>query len=299
MQIGSRRCILNPVSGTGDHAEYVTRLLEARGFRVDETDGEGDAFALARDAAAADVGELAVCGGDGTVNEVVRGLATANHLGAVTLSVVPAGTANILASNVGIRDLDHGVRVADTGEVRTVDVGLANGEPFLVSCIAGFPAEASVAASSELKERLGALAFVVTGVREALEFKPLDIHLEAHGTDGVEVWDGEALCLLVGNARRFVGEGGQGDMEDGTFDVAAVEAMPAGNLVAKAVAHRVLGRDTEGVIHLRADEVRVDAADEITLSRDGEVDQASSVSMAVGEWALDLRVGDGYSLNPE
>lgn len=299
MQIGSRRCILNPVSGTGDHAEYAGRLLSARGFRVEETEGEGDAMALARDAADADVTELAVCGGDGTVNEVVRGLAAADHLEAVTLSVIPAGTANILAGNVGIEDLDHGVEVADTGDVRSVDVGVADGEPFLVSCIAGFPAEASVATASELKERLGTLAFVVTGAREALEFEPLDLHLEAHDDGGVEVWEGEALCLLVGNARRFVGEGGQGDMEDGAFDVAAVETMPAGNLVAEAVAHRVLGVDTDGVTHLRADEVRVDAGEPITLSRDGELDEASSVTMGVREGALDLRVGDGYRPNPE
>ncbi|MFB6127906.1 MAG: diacylglycerol kinase family protein [Halolamina sp.] len=296
MQIGSRRAILNPASGTSDHADRVSRLLEGRGFRVERTAAAGDAAALAREAAAADVSELAVCGGDGTVNEVVRGLDDADHLDAVTLSVVPCGTANLLANNVGVRGVDHGVDVADTGEVRTVDVGVAGDEPFLVSCIVGFPAAASAAASSELKERLGTLAFVVTGVQEALSFDPVAIRLEARGDDGVETWAGEATCLLVGNARRFVGEGGQADMEDGAFDVAIVEQMPAGNLVAEAISHRVLGRDTDSVTHLTAEEVHVEADDDdLTVSRDGELDAAGELRMSAREATLDLRVGDGYN----
>ena len=300
MQIGSRRAVLNPVSGTGDHAEYVARRLDARGFRVERTTGAGDAATLAREAAAADVSELAVCGGDGTVNQVARGLVDADHLDAVTLSVVPCGTANLLANSLGVRGVDHGIEVADTGEARAVDVGVAGGEPFLVSCIAGLPAEASVAASGELKGRLGTLAFVVTGVQEALSFDPIDIRLEARGDDGVETWAGEATCLLVGNARRFVGEGGRADMEDGAFDVAVVERMPAGTLVAEAVSHRVLGRDTDGVVRLTAEEVHVEAdGDDLTVSRDGELDVASELTMTAREATLDLRVGDDYRPRPD
>jgi YegS/Rv2252/BmrU family lipid kinase len=300
MQIGSRRCILNPVSGDGEHADYVPRLMAARGFEVSETEAAGDAVELGREAGRAEASEVAVCGGDGTINEVVRGLDDAGHLDSVTLSVIPAGTANLLADNVGVRDIEHGVEVADTGDTRTVDVGVADNEPFLVSCIAGLPADASVSTPSDLKERFGTLAFLLTGAQEALRFDGLDITIAAVGEDGPFTWSGEATCLLVGNTRKFVAEGGQANMEDGLLDVAIVEQMPAGNLVAEAIGQRLLALDTDGVTHVRAKEITVDGHDDpLTFSRDGELSTHETLSLSVRERALTLRVGAGYEPNPE
>jgi diacylglycerol kinase (ATP) len=297
---GSRRLILNPKSGTGDHATYVTRRAEARGFDVVETDGPGDAVDLAREAVSDGVVELAVCGGDGTVNEALRGLEAAGGLESITFGVVPGGTANLLAENVGIRGLDHGLEVIDTGRTRSVDVGMADGDPFLVSCIAGFPANASVAASSDLKRRFGTLAFLVTGAREALEFDPLGLDLEAAPGPGPDTWTGDALAVLVGNARRFIEAGGQADMEDGRFDVAIVEEMPAGQAAAEAAIHRLLGRGTSGVTHLQASELQIRSRDggQITFSRDGEVAQHAQLNLAVRERVLELRVGPAYAPDP-
>jgi YegS/Rv2252/BmrU family lipid kinase len=288
---------MNPVSGSGEHAEYVPRLLGARGFDVVETSGEEDAVRLAMEAGLEEVSELAVVGGDGTVNEVLRGLAAAEHLEDVTLSVVPAGTANILAENVGIRDVEHGVKVADTGEVRTVDIGMADEQPFVVSCIAGLPADASTAADSDMKKRFGTLAFLVTGAQEVVQFDGLNIRLETAEGD---VWDGEALCVLVGNARKFVEKGGQSNMEDGLFDVAVVEQMPPGNIVAEGLSHRLLGQQTDGVEHFQTSELRV-ASEEgpITFSRDGELSTHEELLLFAKPKALDLRVGPTYESTPE
>jgi YegS/Rv2252/BmrU family lipid kinase len=298
MQVGSRRCILNPVSGTGDHAESVTRRMDARGFEVVETERPEDAVRLAFEAGQDEVSELAVCGGDGTVNEVLRGLAAAEHLEEVTLSVVPVGTANILAGNVGIPSVEAGIDTADTGDVRDVDIGMADQQPFVVSCIAGLPADASVAASGDLKQRFGTLAFLVTGAQEALQFDGLTVTLE-DGGDGGELWSGDAVCVLVGNARRFVETGGQANMEDGRFDVAVVEQMPGPNLVAEGVAHRLLGQQTDGVTHFQTDELRVSADDSITFSRDGEVATHEELLLFAEPRALSLRVGPDYDPAPD
>ena len=299
MQIGSRRAVLNPVSGTGDHADYTARLLEARGFAVDRTEGPGDALRLGREAGERGVSELAVCGGDGTVNEVLRGLAAADHLGETTVGVVPCGTANILAGNIGIRDVRHGIEMADSGTVRDADIGIADGEPFAVSCIAGFPADASLAATGELKEQFGTLAFVITGAQEALGFEGVEIQLDATVADGTQTWHGEATCVLVGNARKFIEEGGQADMEDGYFDVAVVEHMPTGNLVAEAIGHRVLGQGTEGVTHIRASDLTVSGPEPITFSRDGELATHESLHLECRPRTLSLRVGPDYDPEPE
>jgi diacylglycerol kinase family enzyme len=295
MQVGSRRAVLNPASGDGNHAELVERLLSTRGFDVSRTEGPGDALELGRAAGKAGAAEVAIAGGDGTVNEVVRGLSRAGHLDAVTLSVVPAGTANLLASTIGVTDPQQAVEVADTGEIRTVDIGLAGEEPFLVSCIAGLPADASLAASGDLKARFGTLAFLLTGAQEAIEFDGLDLTVEAVGEDGPVTWSGSATCLLVGNARKFVERGGQADMEDGLLDVAIVERMPTGNLVTEAIGHRLLATDTEGITHVRATELSVDGHGEaVTFSRDGEFADHERLDIHIRERTLDLRVGPGY-----
>jgi YegS/Rv2252/BmrU family lipid kinase len=293
MQVGSRRGIINPLSGSADHADYVRQHLAARGFAVTETESKEHAIDLGREAGRDGVSTLAVCGGDGTINDVIRGIYEADALGDVTLAVVPTGTANLLATAVGIRDVDHGIEVADTGDVRRVDVG--DGQPFVVSAIAGLPADASTATSDELKERFGTLAFLVSGARETIAFDPLDIRVL---TGEHVAFDGSALSVLVGNARKFVEEGGQAAMEDGQFDVVVVEEMPTPNAVAEAVAHRVLSRQTPGVTHLRASSVTIEGAEPVTFSLDGELKRERSLSVSLVEGALGLRVGEGYDPDP-
>lgn len=297
---GSRRLILNPSSGTADHATYVSRLASARGFDVVETEQCGDGVDLARKAVAEGVVELSVCGGDGTINEALRGVAAADGFEKITFGVLPAGTANILATNIGIRDIDHGLDVIDTGRTRRVDVGMADGEPFLVSCIAGMPADASVATSGELKRRFGTLAFFVTGAREVLEFDGLSIALDAATGPGPDSWTGDALAVLVGNARRFVEAGGQANMEDGRFDVAIVEKMPAGQAAAEAIVQRILGRTTPGVTHLQAASLDLTSRDGSTIafSRDGELTEHEALTLSVRPTALEMRVGPSYVPDP-
>jgi YegS/Rv2252/BmrU family lipid kinase len=298
MQDGSRTLVMNPISGSGDHAESVRIRAREMGFDVRETEGEDDAVRLAREAAEEGISELAVCGGDGTINEALRGLEDADYLDEVTLSVIPAGTANLLAGNIGVHDVAHGLELAGSGPVRSVDVGMAEGEPFIVSCIAGLPAEASTAATSDLKERFGTLAFLVTALQEAASFEPLSLEIETRNGSGTEAWAGEAIAVLVGNARKFVEEGGQADMEDGLFDVAVVERMPAGNLVTEAITHRILGEGTEHVQHFPASEVEVACDGPIRFSRDGELFEREEIELYALPRTLDLRVGEDYDPDP-
>jgi len=275
--------------------------MEARGFAVETTEDAAHTVELAREAGEEGASPLAVCGGDGTVNDALRGLALADALDDVTLSVLPAGTANLLATRLGVESLDDGISVSDTGETRTVDVGVVeadgdgSAEPFLVSCIAGLPADASTGTPDELKERFGTLAFLAAGARETVAFDGMDVRVDAPD----ESWVGEATCVLVGNARKFVEEGGQADMEDGRLDVVVAEAMPAPDLAVEAAIHRLLGEGTEGVTHFRASELRVASDDgPVTFSLDGETATHERIDLRVLPRALDVRVGDGYDPTP-
>ncbi|MFD1647661.1 diacylglycerol/lipid kinase family protein [Haloarchaeobius litoreus] len=288
--------ILNPTSGTADHVDEVRRHADERNYTIQETTHEEHAVQLAQDAAANDVERLAVAGGDGTLHEVVRGLVEVSALGAVTLGVIPTGTENIFATTIGVAGIEEGFDLLDHGERRRIDVGFAGEEPFLVSCIAGFPAEVSVAASSDLKERFGSLAFVVASLQELTEFDELHIELTAISDDEETTWSGEALCVLVGNVLRFVNRGGQANVEDGLFDVVLIEQMPASDILAEATAQRVFGRDTEHVLHVQANqlEIRGLGSDPITFSLDGELNTHDELVLYTEPRSLTVCVGSTY-----
>ncbi len=288
--------ILNPTSGTEDHADDVRQFADERNYTIQETTHEEHAVQLAQDAAANDVDRLAIAGGDGTLHEVVRGLVEVSALGKVTLGVIPTGTENIFATNIGVASIKEGFDLLDHGERRRIDVGFAGGEPFVVSCIAGFPAEVSVAASSDLKERFGSLAFVVAGLQELTAFEGLNIDLTAISNGEETTWSGETLCVLVGNVLQFVNRGGQANVEDGHFDVVLIEQMPASDILAEATAQRVFGRDTEHVLHVQASqlEIRGRGSDPITFSLDGELNTHTELVLYADPQSLTVCVGSTY-----
>lgn len=294
---GERRLILNPTSGTADHVDRIRDLAAERGFAVVETERAGHAVDLAVEAAADGVALLGVAGGDGTVHEVVQGLVSADALDDVTLAVVPAGTANIVASDLGIRDAEHGFEVADDGETRRIDLGMAGDEPFVMSAIAGLPADVSAAATHDLKRRFGPLAFVVGAVREALEFDGLRVDVAADTSEGGVEWRGEALAVLVGNVRQFAKTGGQANAEDGLLRVTIVEEMPPSDALVEAVEQRVLHEETPHVTDLRASELDVAClGGDVQFSLDGEIRPFEDVRIAVRPRALRVKVGEGYSV---
>ena len=312
MAVGSeidRVLILNPASGSGDHASEVRTLGVDHGFDVRETSGAGDAVELAYDAAErADL--VAACGGDGTINEVVTGLRAAGALDDVELCVVPGGTGNNFAGNVGVESIEHAFEVVESGETRRLDLGLvetptetappgpASEWVFVNSCICGLTAQASGETTTESKSQFGTLAYVVETLKQAVEFDGLPLAVEPTGESG---WSGDALVLLVGNARRFPESGRtQANVEDGEFDVAVIEERPTVDLTGDAVRTRLFGGDAAHLRRLHAPSLTVSVQDgETGFSLDGEMLSAERVRLQTAPGALAVRVGDAYEPTPD
>jgi diacylglycerol kinase (ATP) len=141
---------------------------------------------------------LFVWGGDGTVQRCVDVLAGSEK----ALAIVPAGTANLLATNLGIpQHIEHAVSIGLRGRRRKLDVGRFNGERFAVMAGAGFDASMIRQSDGRLKERLGRVAYVWTGSRN-LRAKPFEAKIEV---DGAPWYVGAASCILVGNVGRLFG----------------------------------------------------------------------------------------------
>jgi YegS/Rv2252/BmrU family lipid kinase len=139
-----------------------------------------------------------VWGGDGMVQQCVGSLAST----AATIAIVPAGTANLLATNLGIpKNIDQAVDIGLNGASRRLDVGVVNGERFAVMAGAGFDAMMIRDADNQMKRRLGRLAYVWTGAKNLGKSR-------VHATvkiDGEPWFDGVAGCLLVGNVGSLFG----------------------------------------------------------------------------------------------
>ena len=163
---------------------------------------------------------ILVWGGDGTVR---RCAAELKGTGAA-IGILPAGTANLLASNLGVpSDLAGAVDVALRGERRAIDMGVVNGRPFAVMAGAGFDARMIAGADRSLKDRFGELAYLWTGLR-AMRGKQVDATVRV---DGRSWFEGRASCVLLSNVRAVTGGVvvfDEARPDDGHLDVGVVMA---------------------------------------------------------------------------
>jgi YegS/Rv2252/BmrU family lipid kinase len=212
--------VLNPASRNAPARE---RLIEAarglanRGWRVDLqlTAGPGDATRLARDAATSGVSVVFACGGDGTINEVVNGLAGSD----TALSVIRGGMGNVFAKEMGIpRRLEAALDLLHEGERHRFDLGLAGGRYFLLMAGIGLDANVVRAVPGAAKRRLGSTSYALWGLREVLRYRPRAVDIEL---DGERRRVENLYWLLLGNTRSYGGVldiAGRARADDGLLD---------------------------------------------------------------------------------
>ena len=295
--------VMNPHSGTADHAKAVHDRAELRGYTLLETAYEDHAIELAKETAERGAEMVVAVGGDGTVNEVVTGVHEADALDSVTVGVVPTGTGNDFATNIGITGIDEAFTVLKEGERRRLDLGFADGQPFVNSCIAGIVAEASDETSAELKSRIGGLAYVLTTARVATEFSGLELSASVvEGSTRETVWEGAATVVLVGNGRRFSLSGSeQADLEDGLLDVTIIEDAGSLDLVGDRLEERLFDREGDNLERILASslELSVEEAGSASFSLDGEIADFDSVTLTADRGGMKIPVGEGYEPHPD
>jgi diacylglycerol kinase (ATP) len=199
--------IVNPTAGRRRRGlvEAVVAQVRAEGWTVDvvETAAAGDAWRLAETCDVHRYGVIAVAGGDGTINEVVNGLAgRADETPAV--GIVPLGTANVLAHELGLGF--SAAALAQTmvaGRALLVQPGEAiNGAGtrcFSLMAGAGFDAKVVAGVSAPLKRRLGRAAYVWRSLVEARRYRPVRYRVEI---DGLSY---EASSVIVTRSRHYAG----------------------------------------------------------------------------------------------
>jgi YegS/Rv2252/BmrU family lipid kinase len=263
--------VVNPVKIPDSFRETVGAAMTEHGWSEPmwlETTPEDPGQGQARAAAAAGVDVVLACGGDGTVTAAAAGLA-----GTVTpLAVIPLGTGNLLARNLGLPiDLSEALTVALTGRGRRLDTCRANGSLFLTMAGLGLDAKMLAGASEPVKKRFGWGAYVVAALRH-LRDRPMRVRLR---TDTGPPVRRRASGVIVGNVGAL--QGGvpllpDAQPDDGLLDVVVLTARSWGSWLA-VVLHVLLRRSeaTDRVLRRTFAELRIDLDRPHLWELDGEV----------------------------
>lgn len=205
--------IINPISGKGKKAK-IAQLLQSKGYKVAFTEYAGHAEILAREA----TDEVVVAvGGDGTVNEVARGLVGTEK----ALGIIPCGSGDGLARHLGLsHNIEKALSTIERGKMRRMDAAEVNGRLFFSVCGVGFDAVVSERFAKCGKR--GLINYIRQGLKTWFNYSAESYTLEI---DGVSV-EHKALFITVGNSNQW-GNGAKitplADCCDGILDITVVE----------------------------------------------------------------------------
>jgi YegS/Rv2252/BmrU family lipid kinase len=286
--IGRRR----PGRRIGRAVRETQQQLEAAGWKV-EGRVVGRKSALrghAADAAKAGVDVVVAVGGDGAVLQVVNAIAETS----VALGIIPLGTGNLLAGNLGIpKPLEEAVKVLLEGHHRRIDLGRVSVDGtdhyFSVACGIGFDALVMEKTDTAEKRRVGKLAYVVAAMRQAQHVRDVthEITLDgAHSTSRAA----QVFVANFGQMGSLIKPRREIQPDDGLLDVIVVRAPgPLLGLLAgmEALWQRDLGSTGAGhVFRAQAKEIRIETKRRRLVETDGSVIGTTPVVVTIRPAAL-------------
>jgi diacylglycerol kinase family enzyme len=213
--------VYNPASGNSDDSDelrvaFADAGVEAQWLATTEDDpGTGQAAGAVASGAAT----VVACGGDGTVRAVMQSVAGT----ATVLGVVPMGTGNLLAGNLGLSTGLDAIDVAVHAPPSRLDVGVINGERFAVMAGVGFDALMIRDANPALKRRIGSAAYVLSAARN---LRSKVFHADV-AVDGRRQFRGRTAMVLIGNCGAVTGGlevFPEARHDDGVLDIAVLRA---------------------------------------------------------------------------
>ncbi len=303
-----RACVvLNPRAGNAEDVRAIGAAIDvwrARGWEVElrSTRYAGHGVELSREAVREGFDIVTAAGGDGTVNEVINGLAYSR----AALAVLPVGTANVWVRELKLPLAPEAAAAAlADGHTTALDLGKAGERYFLLMAGVGFDAAVTRAVHPEAKRKLGLLAYVVQAVLKARDVRGTRCRIEIDG----RVVKGRVLMVVIGNSRLY---GGflqithHATLTDGLLDVAVI----MGQDVRSAPLHllSILLRQhhfNPDMSYYRARRIRIEAHEPLEVQVDGDAIGATPMTFEVApsalraltpSWAADDMLGSAAGL---
>ena len=225
--------IMNPKSGlmlAPKHMSEIISIFSSAGYitEVLMTEGKGDAKSFAS-SYGGDVDIVVASGGDGTFNEVMDGVITGGHK--TPIGYIPAGSTNDFANSIGLpKQILDCAKVVVSGTPTPVDVGSFNDRKFSYVASFGTFTSASYSVPQNLKNIFGHAAYVMTGIMELADLKPVHARFTTDkGTEREAVYEGDYVMGAICNSRSVGGilhlENLGVDLNDGMMEVLLIK-MP-------------------------------------------------------------------------
>ncbi|GIO57012.1 MULTISPECIES: diacylglycerol kinase [Paenibacillus] len=270
------RLIYNPTSGREEMRRRLPDILH----RLDQggieaschaTMGEGDATKAAIDAVERGYDMIIAAGGDGTLYEVVNGMAERDNL--PPLGVFPVGTTNDFARGLGIpRNWEDYCDLVIRQQTRPIDVGKANDRYFINIAGGGTLTELTYDVPSRLKTMIGQLAYYIKGVEKMVSLSPQELIINAEGQETIH---DEFMIFLITNTNSVGGfeklaPGAR--IDDGLLDVIALKKCNLAEFV-RLVSLALRGEhfNDKKVVYFRTRSMEVTSPGKVLLNLDGEL----------------------------
>ena len=254
--------VINPIAGKKRKTGIVSRLQKA-GYKVAFAEYPGHAEMIAREATEKVI--IAV-GGDGTVNEVARGILGTDKI----LGIIPCGSGDGLALHLGIsRIFDKALDTVLNGKVHSMDAGMINDKPFFSVCGVGF--DAVVSERFAKSGHRGLANYIQQGLNAIKDYTPEKYTITVDGT----TLEYDAVLITVGNSSQW-GNGAKiaplADTSDGLLDVTVADRFSLPEVPSLACRLMIGSLD-------KSDRVHCYQGKDITITR-----QSDGPAHADGDW---------------
>lgn len=282
--------IVNPKSGGEKSKTYqkqVIHVLEGMAYTVTvcETQKERDATVFAEEACEQNLELVIAMGGDGTINEIVNGLAEKNHR--PKFGFIPLGTVNDFARALTIpTDPEKAVSLLkNSTTTKYVDIGKINNDYFINVIAIGALAEATFQVSPKQKTKLGPLAYILEGVKALSSKSSFDVQIEQNN----EIWENDVLLVLVtltNSVGGFENLAPDTKVDDGKLHIFAIEEASALQVI-KLAGSTITGnlKDNDKVTYLTTTSAKFTSTHSLKANVDGD---------AGSELPLDVKVLPGH-----
>lgn len=271
--------IINPASGKQEPVlSYINQAMDGSGMDWDiaVTKKDKSAGAIAREL----MGKtdlIVVYGGDGCVTEVAAAL----HGTKIPMAIIPGGTANVMAKELGIPlETEAAVNLLARGnfELKSVDMGLMNDQSFLLRVNLGIMADMVLQADRNLKDNIGQLAYGITAIKTIGNKEPIRYKMDIDG----EFFEETAVSLTVTNS----GHMGIGDfalqpgisITDGMLDVVLLKDADLMSLI-KVAGSTLLQSETDAFIHWKCKRIVITMDREQTFICDDREESAQKITI--------------------
>ena len=290
--------IVNPISGQGRvreaKARIIERLRELGPLDVTETRAAGDANSAAGRAIEQGIRRIVVAGGDGTVNEVINAIAGED----VELALVPQGTGNVLARELGIPvdDVEKACDIIAAGQSVPMDLARANGRYFALMAGVGFDAAVVDRVDRDVKDLLGPAAYGLAGLEELLWLKTSHFVITMDG----HRYETDASLVIVANISSYalrVKIASHASYNDGWLDVCVFQTAKAQRTALINQALRLILQGThEGdpsVRCFRAANVRIESDPPVRVQVDGDLAGETPIDIQIAPSAIRVIAPNG------